>query len=190
MPQKLTLRFQKLGRYDTASFICSKKIPDERPQYDTLRMWHKKLNEMAPDTFLPVYHHEAHGYCTVRFKTYGFQRQIKALNKNDQCQVVFGLAKKTTPKGTFFNTVLKSLKMVRASSGQQGDELDIDSFFGTQEAKTYRSEVQSPTPPERPSSTPPPSPQKPPPTPSLGPQLDKATVEARLNALAELSLQD
>lgn len=115
----LNLRYQKNDKFDNQIFIAHTQ--KDEASFKILKKYHQKLVDRDYDTFLPIYHNDQYGYCTVRFKksfrhtdfiegaTYQVSFSVKTNEKNDK---------------TYVNCFLTSCKLI--SKPIQGVDLDLD----------------------------------------------------------------
>lgn len=133
MPETLSLRFHKPGKFSSILFIASSKRASEKHEYNTLAAWAAKLKQLQPNAYQPVFHNERHGYVSVQVKTFGYEALCSSLKKNDLCQLKLGISKVVKQDRVFYNPVMTSIKLVKKYQRPADDLLDTSSWCETKQ---------------------------------------------------------
>ncbi len=129
MPTTLKLRFLKRSKFDSYSFIASRRKEPEA--YEVLAAFAKRIEALAPDQYRNPYNDASKGYATISFKKYSHEATLAKYNKGDVVQVEFGISKRTSSKDdrVFYNPVLKGLKRLKIYTRPDSDLLDTSSWL-------------------------------------------------------------
>ncbi len=134
MPTTLKLRFLKRGKFDSYSFIASRRKEPEA--YEVLAAYAKRIEALAPDQYRNPYHDASKGYATVSFKKYGHEATLAKFNKGDVVQVEFGISKRTKDNRVFYNPILTGLKRLKIYTRPDSDLLDTSNWLPVASGKS------------------------------------------------------
>ncbi len=118
----MTLRYQKRSDYDDYIFLAGQNNDEELESYKKLKDMNAKLAEKYK-TYLPIFHNDDHGVCSIRFKK--DEGKDKAFKKNCMYSVDFTLKKKEYKGESYVNCfILKSKLVSKSEDSGDGEELD------------------------------------------------------------------
>ncbi len=122
MKYQMTLRYQKRSEYDDYMFLAGQNNDEELESYKKLKDMNAKLSEKFT-TYLPIFHNDDHGVCSVRFKK--DEGKDKIFKKNSMYSVDFTLKKKEYKGESYVNCfILKSKLVSKKEDSGDGEELD------------------------------------------------------------------
>lgn len=122
MKYQLTLRYQKRSEYDDYIFLAGQNNEEELESYTQLKDMHAKLSEKF-STYLPIFHNDDHGVCSIRFKK--DEGKDKVFKKNSMYSIDFTIKKKTYKGENYANCFMLKYKLVnKGEDSGDGEELD------------------------------------------------------------------
>lgn len=121
MSKTLSLRFQKMDKYDNPVFCASDKNPDEKKTFDTLSSYHASLQSKDLGTFLPIY--SSCDFASIRFKK---NQKHNNFHERNVYEIVFTIRSVTRDSKTYINCFIDSAKLTkRAIPLDLGTVLDL-----------------------------------------------------------------
>ena len=121
MKYQLTLRYQKRSEFNDYVFLAGQNNDDELVSYKQLKDMHAKLTDTYT-TYLPIFHNDDHGVCSIRFKK--DEGKDKTFKKNSMYSVDFTIKKKVYKGENYINCfILKSKLVGKSEDSGDGEEL-------------------------------------------------------------------